>query len=59
MRAAFRDIVINAVETGQMPKLSGGAAAQRAFGPIVAHIIHTAYRAFRTGLSNSLVWPAS
>jgi hypothetical protein len=54
--SAFRNIVINAVETGQVPKGSGGAAAaQQAFGPIVAHVIDAAFGAFRTGLSISLV----
>ena len=31
------------------------AAAEKAFGPIVAHVIDAAYGAFRTGLSISLV----
>ena len=53
--AGFRTIVINAVETGQVPKGGGGAAAQQAFGPIVAHVIEAAYGAFRSGLSISLV----
>ena len=54
--AGFRTIVINAVETGQVPKGSGGAAgAEQAFGPIVAHVIDAAYGAFRTGLTISLV----
>lgn len=54
--AGFRTIVINAVETGQVPKGSGGAAAaQQAFGPIVAHVIDAAFSAFRSGLSISLV----
>jgi EmrB/QacA subfamily drug resistance transporter len=54
--AGFRDIVINAVETGQVPKgSSGAAAAQQAFGPIVAHVIDAAFSAFRSGLSISLV----
>ena len=51
--AGFRDIVINAVETGQVPKGGGGAAAaaRQAFGPIVAHVIDAAYGAFRSGLT--------
>ncbi len=54
--AGFRDIVINAVETGQVPKGSGGVAgAEQAFGPIVAHVVSAAFGAFRTGLSISLV----
>ena len=54
--AGFRTVVINAVETGQVPKGSGGvAAAEKAFGPIVAHVVNAAYGAFRTGLSISLV----
>jgi hypothetical protein len=51
----FRDVVINAVETGQVPKGSGAAAAAAAFGPIVAKVIGAAYGAFRSGLSVSLV----
>ncbi len=53
--AGFRDIVINAVETGQVPKGSGAAGAAAAFGPIVAKVIDAAYGAFRTGLSISLI----
>ena len=54
--SGFRDIVINAVETGQVPRGSGAAAqAQQAFGPIVAHVIDAAYAAFRDGLSASLL----
>ena len=55
--SGFRDVVINAVETGQVPKGGGGAAAaaQQAFGPIVAHVIDAAYGAFRSGLSASLL----
>jgi hypothetical protein len=54
--AGFRTVVINAVETGQVPKGSGGAAAaEKAFGPIVAHVVDAAFGAFRTGLSISLV----
>jgi EmrB/QacA subfamily drug resistance transporter len=54
---AFRDVVINAVETGQVPKGGGGAAAaaRQAFGPIVAHVIDAAYGAFRSGLTISLL----
>ncbi len=54
--SGFRGIVINAVETGQVPKGGGAAAAaQQAFGPIVAHVIEAAYGAFRAGLSVSLL----
>jgi EmrB/QacA subfamily drug resistance transporter len=53
----FRAIVINAVETGRVPKGGGGAAAaaRQAFGPIVAHVIDAAYGAFRSGLTVSLL----
>ena len=53
----FRAIVVNAVETGQVPKGGGGAAAaaRQAFGPIVAHVIDAAYGAFRSGLTISLL----
>jgi EmrB/QacA subfamily drug resistance transporter len=54
--AAFRSVVINAVETGQVPRGSSGiAGAEQAFGPIVAHVVEAAYAAFRSGLSISLV----
>jgi MFS family permease len=54
--AGFRTVVINAVETGRVPKGSGGAAAaEKAFGPIVAHVVDAAFGAFRSGLSISLV----
>ena len=53
---AFQRIVIDAVETGQVPSgESGGAAqAQQAFGPIVAKVIDAAYGAFHTGLNVAL-----
>jgi EmrB/QacA subfamily drug resistance transporter len=52
----FRSIVIDAVETGQVPRGGSGAAgAEQAFGPIVAKVIDAAYGAFHTGLSISLV----
>ena len=55
--AAFRDVVITAVETGQVPKggAGGAAAAAQAFGPIVAKVIDAAYGAFRAGLTISLM----
>jgi EmrB/QacA subfamily drug resistance transporter len=53
--AAFRGVVINAVETGQVPSGSGAAGAANAYGPIVAKVISAAYDAFRSGLSISLV----
>jgi len=53
---AFRNIVIDAVETGRVPSGGKGAAgAEQAFGPIVARVIDAAYGAFHTGLSISLV----
>ena len=53
---AFRDTVISAIETGQVSQGNGAAAAaEKAFGPIVAHVVDAAYAAFRTGLSISLV----
>ncbi len=53
---AFRTTVINAIETGQVSQGNGAAAAaEKAFGPIVTHVIDAAYGAFRTGLSISLV----
>jgi len=53
---AFQGIVINAVETGQVPSGgSGGAAsAEQAFGPIVAKVIDAAMNAFHSGLDISL-----
>jgi hypothetical protein len=55
--AGFRDVVITAVETGQVPKggAGGAAAAAQAFGPIVAKVIDAAYGAFRAGLTISLL----
>jgi len=53
---AFRTTVIEAIETGQVSQGNGAAAAaEKAFGPIVAHVIDAAYAAFRSGLSISLV----
>ena len=53
---AFRSIVINAVETGQVPSGGKGAsAAQQAYGPIVAKVIDAAYAAFHSGLSLALI----
>ena len=52
---AFQDVVITAVETGQVPRGSRGvAAAEQAFGPIVARVVDAAFGAFRTGLGISL-----
>ena len=54
--AGFRDVVINAVETGQVPRGGAGVAgAEQAFGPIVAKVVGAAYGAFHSGLSISLV----
>jgi EmrB/QacA subfamily drug resistance transporter len=53
---AFRSIVINAVETGQVPSGGKGASsAQQAYGPIVAKVIDAAYGAFHTGLNLALI----
>jgi predicted MFS family arabinose efflux permease len=53
---AFRSIVIQAVETGQVPTGGKGTAgATQAYGPIVAKVINAAYGAFHTGLSISLI----
>ena len=55
--AAFRGVVITAVETGTVPSGgSGGAAgAEKAYGPIVAKVVDAAYGAFHTGLNISLI----
>lgn len=51
--SAFQAIVIGAVETGGV---SGqDPSAERAYGPIVAKVIHAAYGAFHSGLSEALV----
>ena len=52
----FQKVVINAVETGQVPSGgSGGASsAEQTFGPIVARVVDATYRAFHQGLSVSL-----
>jgi predicted MFS family arabinose efflux permease len=52
---AFRGIVINAVETGEVPKGSSLGGVTQAFGPVVAKVIDAAYGAFRSGLSISLI----
>jgi len=53
--SAFQAIVISAVETGGLPGSSGVSQAERAYGPIVAKVIHAAYGAFRAGLDISLL----
>lgn len=54
--AAFRTIVINAVETGTVPSGGAGGAsgAEQAYGPIVTKVINAAYSAFHEGLVISL-----
>ena len=49
----FREIVITAVLTGQVPAGSAGAEAQ--YGPIVAKVISAAYEAVHSGVSISLL----
>ena len=49
----FREIVITAVLTGQVPAGSAGAQAQ--YGPIVAKVISAAYAAVHSGVSISLL----
>ncbi len=49
----FREIVITAVLTGQVPAGSAGAEAQ--YGPIVAKVISAAYDAVHSGVSISLL----
>ena len=53
--ASFQGIVITAIEQGQVPSGKGAAAAQQAYGPIVAKVIDAAYGAFHDGLSVSLL----
>jgi EmrB/QacA subfamily drug resistance transporter len=54
---AFQKVVITAVETGTVPSSGSGgtAAAEKAYGPIVAKVVGAAYGAFHTGLNISLV----
>ena len=48
--AGFRTVVINASRPARCPRAAAAAAAaEKAFGPIVAHVIDAAYGAFRTG----------
>ena len=52
----FRDIVITAVLTGQVPAGNqGAAAAEQQYGPIVAKVVTAAYEAVHSGVSTSLV----
>jgi predicted MFS family arabinose efflux permease len=48
----FRDLVINAVLTGQM---SGSEEAEKIYGPVVAKVIGAAYEAVHSGVSFSLL----
>ncbi|WP_298344945.1 MFS transporter [Ferrimicrobium sp.] len=50
---AFRQVVINAVETGGVAGHEGGAA--KIYGPIVGKVIGAAYSSFHAGLSVSLI----
>ena len=50
---AFRQVVINAVETGGVAGHTGGAA--NTYGPIVDRVINAAYSSFHAGLTESLV----
>lgn len=51
----FRQVVINAVETGGVPGGSGTKAAEAAYGPLVAKVVSAAYGAFHSGLTLSLI----
>jgi polyphosphate kinase len=52
----FRSVVINAVETGQVPAGSAGSSgAEQQYGPIVAKVITAAYDAVHSGVSISLI----
>jgi len=53
----FREVVISAVETGGVPGggSGGSSAAEKAFGPIVAKVIDSAYGVFHSGLTEALV----
>jgi len=52
----YKDIVINAIESGQVPQGSSGTAAdyQDTYGDLVPKVIDAAFGAFRTGLEISL-----
>lgn len=50
---AFRQVVINAVETGGVAGHEGSAA--KIYGPIVGKVIGAAYSSFHAGLSVSLI----
>ena len=52
--APFRDVVISAVERGEVPR-GGAAGAEQTYGSIVARVIDAAYGAFRDGLTVSLL----
>jgi EmrB/QacA subfamily drug resistance transporter len=51
----FRQIVIDAVEQGQVPEEGGAKGAEQVYGPIVARVIGAALDAFHTGLTISLL----
>lgn len=52
--ANFQAIVIDAIETGNVPA-GGDAAASAAYGPIVNRVIHATYEAFHRGLEVALL----
>ena len=52
----FRSVVINAVETGQVPAGgAGGTSAAQQYGSIVAKVIDATYNAVHTGVNISLI----
>ncbi|MFI1911672.1 MFS transporter [Nocardia sp. NPDC020380] len=52
--SSFQALVINAIETGQVPN-GGDAAASAQFGPIVGKVINATYAAFHRGLDVALL----
>ena len=52
----FRQVIINAVETGQVPSggAGGASAAEQQYGSVVAKVIDATYAAVHTGVTISL-----
>jgi predicted MFS family arabinose efflux permease len=53
--AAFRQVVIDAIERGEVPDQAGLAAYQESYGPVVTKVVRAAYDAFHAGLNVALV----
>jgi predicted MFS family arabinose efflux permease len=52
---AFRQLVIDAIERGEVPNQAGLAAYQASYGPVVTKVVQAAYGAFHAGLNVALI----